>query len=232
MKALTKDVKFNDEKNIAIMIGGFISYYFGFYNEFKQAQATFTCLPETITTIKDTASSTFNQISTNLNEVMNTCRNTNPLDFIWGVAEQIFKSTNVDEKAAELFKNSGCVDKAKKLVESITSIFDKIKGIFDNFQKCIDSQMANQSQKPTWLTSTLQKAAVAAVTKIASMLSFGITDAVKIGQAALIMIKFAIVCSYTDAEFPAVHKYRVLGKYLAMVLQIALGLSKFSCSNK
>ena len=51
-KSKTREVNFSDWTNIATMIGGFLSHYFGFYDEFKQAQAAYTCVSSSLTAAK------------------------------------------------------------------------------------------------------------------------------------------------------------------------------------
>jgi hypothetical protein len=224
----TREVNFSDWTNLTYLLGGFISHYFGFYEEFKNAQATYTCVQTSIPIVQKAATDAFAEITKNLNTVMSTCKQSNPLDFIFGAVRDVLqiKDSNIDKLADDLLKNTGCYNAAKALADTAIGIIKKIKDLIAQFKKCIEDFNKNQSTKPSWITKLMIDTAVKVGTALANLATGGAIDAAKVGQAILIMIKFGIVCAYSDKDFAPIHKYRVLGKYLSQLLQLVPGFRR------
>jgi hypothetical protein len=233
-KALAKEVDFTNEVNLLNMLGGLISYFFGFYQQYKTVQAHLFCLTDNWAKIKTAVTEAFRSVSTKLGTVIEKCQNSNPVQFIWNAATDLFSlktvfagatgsqaGDTIDKLAADLFKKGDCYTAAEVLYKEILKVIETAKTLIDDVKKCIEDFMKNKSKKPDYITQAVIDAAVAVGSKLINFATGGAIDA---SQAILIAIKFGLVCSYTDAEFLPIHKYRVLGKYLAKLLKLALGI--------
>jgi hypothetical protein len=236
-KTLTKEVDFTIRENLLNMLGGFVSYFFGFYQEYKTAQGVFSCITDAYPTIESTFKSAFTQITSKLTNTIDKCKTSNPVQLVWDAGADLFRAAGkaiasavgqqqkdeVDRIADELYAKQGeCYLSAKDLLASISAVITSIKELVISVRKCIEDFSANKS-KPSYLSELVINTAKSLATTVTSWATGGISDFV---PAILIAIKFILVCASSDAQFLPIHKYRVLGKYLAQIVKLFLKISR------
>lgn len=219
VKTNTREVDFTKWENLVILIGGFISYYFGFYDQFKEAQATFTCANKSIADAQKLITESFTSFATIVVELVRNCTPQNPIEWLGQAIGGIFTpdEKKLDTLAETLKGVQACATSAGKIITELFNFLKSAKELFDKFQKCMEDEMKNKTSNSR-VTDLMIEAGKKILKTIADVSTGGLSRLVNFAQAVFIAIKFAIVCSKTDSEFKPEHKYRVLGKYLAQIV--------------
>jgi hypothetical protein len=218
-----QQLDFTNWENILSFLGGFLSYFFGFYEEYKNAVNSYTCISTAATSGKALLIKSIGKINDSIGGVTTNCQPKDPIGQVLTFVGNVFSSDEdkFEKMAKDLNGIKICTDSAYALFTTIKGIFNDFSKLLSDFQTCMQGTPSGSSNK---YTDAMIKAAEKTAKLLLTAATGGAGAVLDVAGIIIIIIKFGLICLKDFSNM--LDKYRVLGKYVAQMVKLISGVRR------